>query len=104
MAMHTYKHPIAARLPKDPLTRQIAQAQASRLLSLRLQHRLSRVVAVESTGINWKRIRSIEESSQIASLDAIAKLAALFEVDPPRLIHDIMSIPHICHNIQRNAP
>ena len=80
MAMHAYKPPVTVRLPKDPLTRQIARSQARRILSLRLEHRLSRLVVVERTGINWKRIRSIEEGSTVAGLDELAKLASVFSV------------------------
>lgn len=91
MVMHAYKPPVAVRLPEDPLTRQIAQSQARRILALRLEHRLSRVVVVERTRINWKRIRSIEEGSTVACLDELVKLASLFSVPPIELIQEIMS-------------
>jgi hypothetical protein len=91
MAMHAYKPPVTVRLPEDPLTRQIAQSQARRILALRLEHRLSRVVVVERTGINWKRIRNIEEGLTVACLDELAKLASLFSVPPMKLIQKIMS-------------
>lgn len=92
MVMHAYKPPpVTVRLPKDPLARQIAQSQARRILALRLGHRLSRVVIVERTRINWKRIRSIEEGSTVACLDELVKLASLFSVRPIKLIQDIMS-------------
>lgn len=91
MVMHAYKPPVTVRLPKDPLTRQIAQSQARRILALRLEHRLSRVVVVDRTGINWKRIRGIEEGSTVACLDELAKLASLFSVRPMKLIQEIMS-------------
>jgi hypothetical protein len=91
MAMHAYKPPVTARVPKDPLTRQIARSQARRILALRLQHRLSRVVVVERTGINWKRIRGMEEGSTVACLDELVKLASLYSVQPIKLIQEIMS-------------
>jgi hypothetical protein len=91
MVMHGYKPPVTVRLPKDPLTRRIAQSQARRILSLRLEHRLSRVVVVERTGINWKRIRGLEEGSRVACLDELAKLASLYSVRPMKLIQQIMS-------------
>jgi len=90
MVMQAYKPPVAVRLPKDPLTRRIAQSQARCILSLRLEHRLSRVVVVERTGINWKRIRAIEEGSTVACLDELAKLASLYSVRPIKLIQEIM--------------
>jgi hypothetical protein len=91
MVMHAYKPPVTVRLPKDPLTRRIAQSQARRILSLRLEHRLSRVVVVERTGSNWKRIRHLEEGSTITCLDELAKLASLYSVRPIKLIQKIMS-------------
>lgn len=91
MAMHTYKLPVAVRLPEEPVARQIAQSQARRILALRLEHRLSRVVVVERTRINWKRIRSIEEGSSVACLDELVKLASLFSIRPIKLIQEIMS-------------
>ena len=91
MGMHAYNPPVTARLPKDPLTRRIARSQAHRMLALRFKHRLSRVVVVERTGINWKRIRAIEEGSTVACLDEIVKLASLYSVRPIKLIQEIMS-------------
>jgi hypothetical protein len=91
MAMHTYKPPVTIRVSKDPVARQIAQSQARCILALRLKHRLSRVAVVERTGVNWKRIRSIEEGSTVACLDELVKLASLFSVRPIRLIQEIMS-------------
>ena len=91
MAMHTYKPPVAVRLPEDPVTRRIAKSQARHILWLRLEHRLSRVAVVERTRINWKRIRSIEEGSAVACLDELVKLASLFSVRPIKLIQEIMS-------------
>ena len=91
MVMHAYKPPVAVRLPKDPLARQIAQSQARRILALRLEHRLSRVVVVERTGINWKRIRNIEEGSTVACLNELVKLASLYSVPPIKLIQEILS-------------
>lgn len=76
--MHAYKPPVAVQLPEDPLVRQIARSQARRILALRLEHRLSRLVVVDRTQINWKRIRSIEEGSTVACLDELVKLASLF--------------------------
>ena len=49
-------------------------------MPLRLEHRLSRVAVVERTGINWKRIRNIEEGSTVACLDELVQLASLFSV------------------------
>lgn len=91
MAMHTYKAPASVRLPKDKVARQIAKSQAQRLLVLRLKHRLPRLALVERTGINWKRIRGIEEGSQIASLDEIVKLAKAFSISPMKLIREVVS-------------
>ena len=61
------------------------------MLALRLKHRLSRVVVVERTGINWKRIRAIEEGSTVVCLDEIVKPASLYSVPPIKLIQEIMS-------------
>ena len=91
MGMHAYNPPVTARLPKDPLTRRIARSQAHRVLALRLKRRLSRVFIVERTGINWKRIRAIEEGSTVVCLDEIVKLASLYPMPPIRLIQAIMS-------------
>ena len=91
MAMHTYKAPTAVRLPKDQLARQIAQAQARCIVALRLKRKLPRVAVVERTGINWKRIRGIEEGSQVACLDELVKLAGLFRISPIKLIRQMMS-------------
>lgn len=91
MVMHAYKPPVTVRLTKDPVTRQIAQSQAHRMSALRLEHRLSRVVVVERTGINWKRIRGIEEGSTVVCLDEVVKLACLYSVRPIELIQEIMS-------------
>jgi hypothetical protein len=60
-------------------------------LSLRLDHRLSRVVVVERTGLNSKRIRHLEEGSAVACLHELAKLASLYSVRPMNLIQEIMS-------------
>jgi hypothetical protein len=92
MAMHTYKPPVAVRLPADSLARKIAQSQARRILALRLEHRMSRVVVVERTRINWKRIRSIEEGSTVACLDELVRLAWLFSMQPKKLIQEILSV------------
>lgn len=92
MAMHAYKPPEFVRLPDDRVARQIAQAQARCILALRLHHRLSRVVVVDRTGINWKRVRGIEEGSQVACLDELVKLATLFSISPIKLIREIMPL------------
>ena len=91
MGMHAYNPPVTARLPKDPLTRRIARSQAHRVLALRLKRRLSRVFIVERTGINWKRIRALEEGSTVVCLDEIVKLASLYSVQSIKLIQEIMS-------------
>jgi len=76
----------------DPLARKIAQSQARRILALRLEYRLSRVVVVERTRINWKRIRSIEEGSTVVCLDELVKLASLFSIQPIKLVQEILSV------------
>ena len=91
MGMHAYKPPVTVRSSRDPLTRQIARSQAQRMLTLRLKHRLSRMVVVERTGINWKRIRALEEGSTVVCLDEIVKLASLYSVQSIKLIQEIMS-------------
>ena len=91
MGMHAYKPPVTVRSPRNPLTRQIARSQAQRMLTLRRKHRLSRVVVVERTGINWKRIRAIEEGSTVVCLDEVVKLASLYSVQSIKLIQEIMS-------------
>jgi hypothetical protein len=53
------------------------------------------VVVVERTRINWKRIRSIEEGSTVASLDELVKLASLFSIRPIKLIQEILSVKEI---------
>lgn len=93
MGMHTYKPPVAVRLPEDRLTRRIAQRQARRILALRLGRRLSRLSVVGRTGINWKRIRALEEGSSVACIDEVMKLAALFSIHPITLIREIAVIP-----------
>src|SRR5215469_7239890 len=91
MGMHRYKLPGAVRLPEDPLTRRVARGQARCVLALRLERRLSRLFVVKQTGINWKRIRGLEEGAHVACLDELVKLAALFSIRPLTLIREVMA-------------
>jgi hypothetical protein len=74
----------------DPLERSIAEAFGRRNVALRLTRRLSRLVVVERTGINWKRFRALEEARQTPCLHEVVKLAALYGVRHGRLLSAVM--------------
>lgn len=80
MAVHRYRPKPPRRPLADPLSRQIAEDFGRRIVALRLKRKLPRVAVVKRTGINWKRIRALEEGWQVAALDEVAKLAALYRV------------------------
>jgi len=65
---------------RDPLERAIAEAFGREIVALRLKHQLSRLVVVQRTGINWKRIRGLEEGRQAPCLHEVVKLASLYGV------------------------
>jgi len=66
--------------------RQIARKFGRQILRLRHDSGLPRLAVVQRTGINWKRIRALEEGRQVARLDEIFVLARLYVVDPIALI------------------
>ena len=78
MGMHKLR-PVVIRHPiPDPVERAIAEAFARKIVALRLKHQLSRLVVVQRTGINWKRIRALEEGRAAPGLHEVVKLAALY--------------------------
>lgn len=84
--MHKFRRTLVARPLEDRLARQIAQRLRRCLVTLRLERKLSRLAVVHRTGINWKRIRALEEGSQVACLDEVVKLARVYGVGNCELI------------------
>jgi hypothetical protein len=81
MAVHKYR-PGAPRRPlADPLSQRIAADFGRCILALRLECKLPRSIVVAQTGINWKRLRALEEGWQVAALDEVAKLVAVYGVN-----------------------
>ncbi len=91
MGLHRFKAPPVARRLKDPLKRQIAEEFARRIVRLRLDARLSRLVVVQRTGINWKKLCALEEGVMLARLDDVVKLAIAYRVDASKLLSAALS-------------
>lgn len=90
MGVHKFRPPLRGSPIADPLERSIAEAFGPRIVALRLKHQLSRLVVVERSGINWKRLRGLEEGRQVACLHEVVKLAALYGVSHGRLFGQVM--------------
>jgi len=73
------------------LKRQIARKFGRQILQRRCERGLPRLTVVQHTGINWKRIRALEEGRQVARVDEVVALAKLYGVDPVALVE--RSIP-----------
>lgn len=84
--MHQFRPTTRPSRLKDPLERAIAEAFGREIVALRLQHGLSRLQVVERSGLNWKRIRGLEEGRQAPCLHEIVKLAALYGTTHDSLI------------------
>jgi hypothetical protein len=80
VGIHAFRPSLRGSPIADPLERAIAEAFAKRIVALRIKHQLSRLIVVQRTGINWKRIRALEEGRQVANLADVAKLAGLYRV------------------------
>jgi hypothetical protein len=64
---------------RKPIT---ARKFGRQILQLRCETGLPRLAEVQRTGINWKRIRALEEGRPVARLDEVIALARLCGVDP----------------------
>jgi hypothetical protein len=76
----------AAAMYSPNRKRQIARKFGRQILQLRCERGLPRLAVVQRTGINWKRIRALEEGRQVARLDEVIELARLYGVDPIALV------------------
>jgi len=68
------------------LKRRIARKFGRQILQLRREREFPRLTVVWRTGINWKRIRALEEGRQVARLDEVIALARLYGVDPIAMV------------------
>jgi len=90
MGVHAFRPSLRGSPIADPLERSIAEAFGHRIVALRLKHQLSRLVVVERTGINWKRLRALEEARQAPCVHEVVKLAALYGVRHRRLLSAVI--------------
>ena len=90
VGMHQFKPSVRPGPLRDPLERAIAEEFGRLIVELRLKSGLSRLVVVQRSGINWKRIRGLEEGRQAPCLHEILKLATLYGVGCGRLIETII--------------
>ena len=91
MAIHRYRAATPRKPLRDPLSRQITQDFGQTILALRLAQRLPRLTVVERTGINWKRLRALEEGWQVAALDEVVRIAELYRVNGKRLLPNALN-------------
>ena len=89
MGVHAFRPSPRGSPITDPLERSIAEAFGRRIVALRLKHKLSRLVVVERTGINWKRIRALEEGRQAPCVHEVVKLAGFYGVRHGRLLSTV---------------
>lgn len=73
-------------MDKQQLKRRIARKFGRQILQRRFERGLPRLTVVQRTGINWKRIRALEEGRQFARLDEVVALARLYGVDPIEMV------------------
>jgi ribosome-binding protein aMBF1 (putative translation factor) len=75
---------------KDPVERAIAESFGHLIVALRIKQKQSRHVVVQRVGINWKRIRQLEEGTVIVCLHEVVKLAKLYHVSYAKLLRDTL--------------
>jgi transcriptional regulator with XRE-family HTH domain len=90
VGIHAFRPALRGSPIADPLERSIAEAFGRRIVALRLKHELSRLVVVERTGINWKRIRALEEGRAAPGLHEVVKLAAIYGTRRAALLRRVM--------------
>jgi hypothetical protein len=95
MAIHKYRSAPPRRPLSDPLSRQIAEDFGRTIVALRVARKLPRVAVVERTGINWKRLRALDDGWQVATLDECVRLADIYEVSRKGLLAQTIKIPAI---------
>jgi hypothetical protein len=91
MGMHKYKPPTWMRPLKDPLARDISQEFGRRIVALRMEARLSRLMVERRTKIDWKKIQRLEEGWAMASLVEVVRLADLYGVRRSSLIDGLVT-------------
>lgn len=93
MGMHQYRPSGRKNWLRDPLKIRIAKAFGARIVPLRIDAKLSRRQVALRTGIEWSRVRKLEEGRSVPSLVDVVRFAELYQVKPGELLDEVVAKP-----------